>query len=150
MRKILLALTLTVAVLLILTRPTLTNLNTTPSNGMEVNAEVEESVGETEKSTQTTQTSITPNEHENQIVEGEAKEPIEACQTLESQSMPAREENVQTLENSENPAQTNNSGITPPDGRIYYPTSLEEPYAYTPTYTPKGTNMPIEPTIPQN
>jgi len=150
MRKILLALTLTVAILLILTRPTLTNLNTTPSNGIGVNSGVEESVGETEKSTQTTQTSITPNEHENQIAEGEAKEPIEACQTLENQSMLSKEENVQTLENSENPAQTNNSGITPPDGRIYYPTSLEEPYAYTPTYTPKGTNMPIEPTIPQN
>jgi len=147
MRKILSALTLTIAILLILTRPT---LNTTPSNGIEVNAEVEESVSETGKNTQTTKTSITPNEHENQIAEGEAKEAIEPCQTLKSQSMPAKEENVQTLENSENPTQTNNSGITPPDGRIYYPTSSEEPYAYTPTYTPKGTNMPIEPTIPQN
>jgi cell division protein FtsX len=150
MRKILSALTLTIVILLILTRPTLTTSNTTPSNGMEINAEVEESVGETEKSTQATQTSITSNEHENQMAEGEAKEPIEACQTLESQSMLSKEENVQTLENSENPAQTNNSGITPPDGRIYYPTSSEEPYAYTPTYTPKGKNMPIEPTIPQN
>jgi hypothetical protein len=142
MQKILSALTLTIVILLILTRPTLTTSNTTLSNGMEINAEVE-------KSTQTTQTSITPNEHENQIAEAEAKEAIEPCQTLENQSMPAKEENVQTLENSENPAQTNDSGITPPDGRVYYPTS-SEPYAYTPTYTPKGTNMPIEPTIPQN
>jgi hypothetical protein len=147
MRKILSALTLTIVILLILTRPTLTTSNTTPSDGMEVNAEVEKSVGEIGKNTQTTQT---PNEHENQMAEGEAKETMEACQTLENQSMPAKEENVQTLENFENPAQTNNSSITPPDGRIYYPTSSEEPYAYIPTYTPKGTNMPIEPTIPKN
>jgi hypothetical protein len=110
---------------------------------MEINAEAE-------KCTQTTRTSITPNEHENKIAEGEAKEAIEKCQTLENQSTLAKEENVQTLENSENPAQTNNSGVTPPDGRIYYPISSEEPYAYTLTYTPKRTNMPIEPTIPQN
>jgi hypothetical protein len=64
--------------------------------------------------------------------------------------MPAKEENVQTLENSENPAQTIYSGITPPDGRVYYPTSSEGPYAYTPTYTPKEANMPITLTIPEN
>ena len=34
--------------------------------------------------------------------------------------------------------------IIPPDGHVYWPT-LEPPYAYTPTYTPKGWNLPIMP-----
>lgn len=56
-------------------------------------------------------------------------------------------ENIQTLEN---PSQSQDENANPPDGRIYYPTSSEEPYAYTPTYTPKETNMPIIPLSPEN
>lgn len=39
--------------------------------------------------------------------------------------------------------------VIPPDGRIYYPDS-EEPYAYTPTHSPKEPILPIVPDESEN
>lgn len=65
------------------------------------------------------------------------------------------EENLQKTENQQNEQPSQNSeelttvnyegNTIPPDARIYYPTSSEAPYAYIPTNTPKGLNMPIAP-----
>lgn len=58
----------------------------------------------------------------------------------DSQKTTSTNEDTQTLENS-----SQNKDATPPNGRVYYPTSSEEPYAYIPTYTPKEAKMPIKP-----
>jgi biopolymer transport protein ExbD len=65
------------------------------------------------------------------------------------------EESLQEIENQQSNPPSQNSeepnavncdeNVVPPDGRIYYSTSPESPYAYTPTNTPKGLDMPIAP-----
>ncbi|MEM3770567.1 MAG: hypothetical protein QXZ51_03275 [Candidatus Bathyarchaeia archaeon] len=145
MQKILL--TLMAIILLTITGLTATNQNQKrlplDRNDAISNA-VEESSGKIKENTQSTQTNTKPSS---------------GCQTLdldaEANQNPAEEcipqkGDIQTLENSAQNQNSNDGNSTPPDGRIYYPTSSEEPYAYTPTYAPKGTNMPIIPTIPQD
>lgn len=155
MRKVLLAL-MAITLLLSLTSLAITNQNLTPSpineNKLASNA-LKESSGKIEENTQAPQTSTQPNSGD-QTVNLDTEKTAEPNQNMGNQN-PAEEcnfqkEDIQTLEDSAQNQNSNSKNLTPPDGRIYYPTSSEEPYAYTPTYTPKEANMPIIPTISQD
>lgn len=79
----------------------------------------------------------------------------ENSKTKTCPSQDFNEEDLQEIENQQNNPSSQNSeepntvnydeNVVPPDGRIYYPTSSDSPYAYIPTNTPKGLDMPIAP-----
>jgi hypothetical protein len=142
MQKALTAL-IAIVLLLVLASLTLTNSNPTSINEMRKSPE---NFGQGSRLAQ-----IDPMQDNgsNQMVEESIEDAMKSEESAEVKSLPEdgsiETENIQTLEN-----QTQNDNVNPPDGRIYYPTSSEEPYAYTPTYTPKEANLPIIPTIPEN
>jgi len=123
-----------ITLLLSLTRLAITNQNLKPfpfnENKLASNA-VKESSGKIEENTQAPQTGTQPNSGD-QTVNLDTEKTAE--QNL-AEECNLQRESIQTLEDSAQNQNSNN--ITPPDGRIYYPTSQEEPYAYTPTYTSK-------------
>jgi len=123
-----------VMLLLLITSVTTSKLNQPLTNEAKedrnVNAETPE---KTETSTELTQ--------ENNVVIENAEtstQPIQVTPEENNKQTTSTNENFQTLQNP-----TQGENITPPDGRIYYPTSSEQPYAYTPTHTPKETNIPL-------
>jgi hypothetical protein len=135
-RKAILTLT-AIAIILIMVNLTSSKLNQTP-------------ITEMQKSTETFNQNVEAAEreatHENQIANEGEETTTQASQNPNTQCQ-AEENNQQTNPTSENPQtlenQKQDENITPPDGRIYYPTSSEQPYAYTPTHTPKETNIPL-------
>jgi type II secretory pathway pseudopilin PulG len=143
MKKALLTL-IGIVILLIATSLTSSKLNSSQTNQAQRNTENFEETLKTADTEATRENQITDKGEETTTQTNE--NPNEQCLSEENnqQSNPTNE-NFQTLQNP-----TQGENITPPDGRIYYPTSSEQPYAYTPTYTPKETNIPLTPIEPEN
>ncbi|MGC9094765.1 MAG: hypothetical protein ACP5IM_04060 [Candidatus Bathyarchaeia archaeon] len=141
MRKTIL-IVIAVMLLLLITGLTTSKLNQPLTNQAKedknVNAETPE---KTETSTESTQ--------ENNEAMENAETSTQPIQAADEQNTP-EENNKQTTPTNENIQTLENPNTPPPDGRICYPTSSEQPYAYTPTHTPKETNMSIIPLYPEN
>jgi len=135
-----------IAIMLFLLVISLTSSKLDPSQDIKINTNTETS----EKCFETTNAEATQKDQTTKE-SGEAtaqtsEKPNEQNLPEESnqQTTPANE-NFQTLQTS-----TQGDNTIPPDGRIYYPTSSEAPYAYTPTNTPKENELPIIPLEPEN
>jgi len=125
-----------IAIMLFLLVISLTSSKLDPSQDIKINTNTETS----EKCFETTNAEAT---QKDQTTKESGEATAQTSEKPNEQNLP--EENFQTLQT---PTQGDNT--IPPDGRIYYPTSPEAPYAYTPTNTPKENELPIIPLKPEN
>jgi hypothetical protein len=135
MKKTLITL-ITVTLLLLVISLSSSKLNPSSTSETKSNAEVLEdheivTAEKTENSEAKTCPSQNPDEGDSQLGESQQNNPTGECP-----------ENLDITNYGEN--------TVPPDGRIYYPTSSEAPYAYTPTNTPKEWKMPLAPPEPES
>jgi FtsZ-interacting cell division protein ZipA len=144
MRKTILII-ISIMLLLLIAGLNTSKLNHPATNETEENTNVNTEIIEETETTNMESTKENTVTIENKETSTNSKQPADEKNTPEENNKQTTftNENTQTLQN---PSQS----ASPPDGRIYYPSSSEESYAYTPTYTPKATNMPIIPLYPEN